>query len=78
MISGTNRTTESSYKAAECIAQRGKPFTDGVFIKKAFLGCANVLIDDLPNKSIIFPRIQDMPVSARTIERRNTDIAKDR
>ena len=32
VISGANRTTESSYKTAECIAQRGKPFTDGVFI----------------------------------------------
>ena len=27
VISGANRTTESSYKAAECIAQHGKPFT---------------------------------------------------
>ena len=77
VISGANRTTESSYKAAECIAQHGKPFTDGVFIKEAFLSCADVLFDDLPNKNTIISRIQDMPVSARTIERRITDIAKD-
>ena len=77
VISGPNRTTECSYKAAECIAQHGKPFTDGVFIKEAFLSCADVLFDDLPNKSTIISRIQDMPVSARTIERRITDIAKD-
>ena len=77
MISGANRTTESSYKAAESIAQHGKPFTDGVFIKEAFLSCADVLFDDLPNKSTIISRIQDMPVSARTIERRIIDIAKD-
>ena len=77
MISGANRTTESSYKAAECIAQHGKPFTDGVFIKEAFLNCADVLFDDLPNKSTIISRIQDMPVSDQTIERRITDIAKD-
>ena len=77
MISGANRTTESSYKAAECIAQHGTPFTDGVFIKEAFLSCADVLFDDLPNKSTIISRIQDMPVSARTIERRITDVAKD-
>ena len=42
-----------------------------------FLSCADVLFDDLPNKSTIFSRIQDMPVSARTIKRRITDIAKD-
>ena len=77
MISGVNRTTESSYKSAECIAQHGKPFTDGVFIKEAFLSCADVLFNDLPNKSTIILRIQDMPVSVRTIERRITDTAKD-
>ena len=76
VISGKNRTTESSYKAAECIAQHENPFTDKVFIKEAFLSCADVLFDDLPNKSII-SRIQDMPVSARTIERRITGIAKE-
>ena len=76
VISGTNRTTESSYKAADCIAQHGKPFTDGVFIKEAFLSCADIMFDDLPNKSTIVLRIQDIPISARTIERRITDIAK--
>ena len=77
MISGANRTTKNSYKAAQCIAQHGKLFTDEVFIKEAFLNCADVLFDDLPNKSIIISRIQDIPVSARTIERRIIDIAKD-
>ena len=77
MISGANRTIESSYKAAECIAQHGKPFTEGVFIKEAFLSCVDVLFDGLPNKSTIISRIQDMPVSARTTERRITDIVKD-
>ena len=44
---------------------------------EAFLSCADVLLDDLPNKSSIISRIQDMPVSARAIERRIKDIAKD-
>ena len=34
VISGANRTTKSSYKAAECIAQHGKLFTDRVCIYK--------------------------------------------
>ena len=50
VIFGANRTTESSYKAAECIAQHGKLFTDGVFIQESFLICADVLFDDLRNK----------------------------
>ena len=77
MFSGANRTTESSYKATECIAQHGKPFTNGVPINEAFLSCADVLFDDLPNKSTIISRIQDMPVSVRTIERHITDMAED-
>ena len=64
VISGANQTTESSYKAAECIAQHRKPFTDGVFIKEAFLSYTDVLFDDLCNKSTIILRIQDMSVSA--------------
>ena len=77
MISGANRTTKSSYKAAEYIAQHGTPFIDGVFIKEAFLSCADILFDDLPNKSNIILRIQDITVSAWTIERCITDIAED-
>ena len=53
----SDRTTESSYKTAECIAQLRKPFTDRVFIKEAFLSCADVLFDDLPDKSTIISRI---------------------
>jgi len=37
-IQSTNQTTESSYKIAESIAKHGKSFTDGVFVKEAFLG----------------------------------------
>ena len=43
----------------------------------AFLSYADVLFDDLLNKSTIISRIRDMAVSARKIERRITDIAKD-
>ena len=77
VISGANQTIESCYKVAECIGQHGKPFTDRVFINEAFLNCADVLFDDLPNESTIISRIQDMPVSARLIQRHITDIAKD-
>ena len=79
MNSGANRTTESSYKAAECVAQHGKPFIYGVFTvqkKEAFLSCANVVFDHLPKENAIISRIQDMLVSARTTERRITNIAK--
>ena len=44
MIHSTNRTIESSYKVAEAIAKNGKPFADGVFVKEAFLNCAEVFV----------------------------------
>ena len=44
------RKIEGSYKVAESIAKYGKPFIDGVFVKEAFLSCAEVLLDDLPSK----------------------------
>ena len=46
-------------------------------MKEAFFSSVNTLFDDSPNKSTIISRIQVIPVSARTIERRITDIPKD-
>jgi len=77
VIHSTNGKTESSCEVAECLAKHGKPLTDGMSIKEAFLSCADVLFDDLPNKRTIISRIKDMLVFPWTIERRITDIAKD-
>ncbi|XP_042891739.1 general transcription factor II-I repeat domain-containing protein 2A-like [Penaeus japonicus] len=70
-----NSATEASYKLALCIAKHGKPFTDGDFIKAAFLKCSEVLFNDMPNKDLIISRIRDMPVSPRTVERRISEMA---
>ena len=48
-----------------------------MFVKEAFVNCAEVLFDDLPNKCIIISRIKDMPISLRTVERRIVDMATD-
>ena len=77
VIRDTNQTIEGNYKVAEVIAKHGKPFTDGMFVKKAFLRCAEMLFDDLPNKCTIIVRIKDMPVSSRTEERRITNMSTD-
>ena len=76
-IRSTNQTTESNYKVAECIAKREKPFTDGHFIKEVFINCSEVLFEDLPNKNVIFSRIKNLSVSARTVERRVEDMVAD-
>ena len=76
-IRSTNQTMKSSYKVAECIAKRGKPFTDGDFIEEVFINCSEVLFEDLTNKNVILSRIENLPVSARTVERCVENMAVD-
>ncbi len=64
-----NHATEASYRIAHCIAKHGKPFTDGEYIKEAFLSCSDTLFENLPNKETIKTRIKDIPTSARTVQR---------
>ena len=71
------QSTESSYKVAECIVSRGKPFTDGDFMKEVRINCSEVLFKELPNRNIILSRIKNLPVSAQTVERRVEDMAAD-
>ena len=69
--------TEASYNLASCIAKHGKPFTDGEYIKEAFLSCAETLFHNFPNRDTIKARIKDMPTSARTVQRRIHEMAGD-
>jgi hypothetical protein len=71
-----NKATECSYKIAQCVALKGKPFTDGEYIKEIFVSSAEILFSDLPNKESIMSRIKEIPVSARSIERRISDLAE--
>ena len=68
--------TEASYRIAHCIAKHGKPFTDGEFIKEAFLSCSDALFESLPNKETIKSRIKDIPTSARSVQRRIDEMAE--
>ena len=47
VIRSTNPTIKGNSKVAEVIAKNGKPFTNGMFVKEAFLNCAKVLFDHL-------------------------------
>ena len=68
--------TEASYCIAHCIAKHGKPFTDGEFIKEAFLSCSDALFESLPNKETIKSRIKDIPTSARSVQRHIDEMAE--
>ena len=75
-VGSKNKATECSYKIAQCVALKGKFFTDGEYIKETFLKSDEILFGDLPNKEIIVSLITAIPVSARSVERRITDLAE--
>ena len=60
----------ASFAGSLAIVRNGKPFTDGEYAKTFMLDVADELFDDLPNKDKIIKRIQDMPLSARTVHDR--------
>lgn len=70
-------STKSSFIASLNIAKYGKPFMDGEFLKNTFLECADSLFDDFKNKNDILKRIKEMPLSARTVQRRIEEMSKD-
>jgi CDGSH-type Zn-finger protein len=76
VIGTKNKATECSYKIAQCVASKGKPFTDGEFVKETFLSSAEILFIDLPNKETILSRIREIPASVRSIERHITEMAE--
>jgi hypothetical protein len=76
LIGTKNKATECSYKIAQCVASKGKPFTDREFVKETFLSSAEILFSDLPNKETVLSWIREIPASARSIERRTTDMAE--
>uniref|UniRef100_A0A3B4XJK6 HAT C-terminal dimerisation domain-containing protein n=1 Tax=Seriola lalandi dorsalis TaxID=1841481 RepID=A0A3B4XJK6_SERLL len=65
----------ASFAGSLAIVRNGKPFTDGEYAKTFMLDVANGLFDDLPNKDKIIKRIQDMPLSARTVHDRTIMMA---
>ena len=65
-----NHAAKASHRIAHFIGRNGKPFTDGKYIKEAFLCSSEVLFEGLLNKETIKSGIKYIPMSARSVERR--------
>ena len=63
--------------AAYCIAKSGKPFIDGEFLKETFLMVSKELYSNFTNKNEILQKIKEMPLSARTVQRRINTMNED-
>ncbi len=59
------------------IAKRGKPFTDGEYIKDRFINTAMHLLRELKNKDEIIKKVKNVPLSAKTMRDRALKLAHD-
>ncbi|GFV12323.1 SCAN domain-containing protein 3 [Trichonephila clavipes] len=60
----------ASFVFSQEIAKRGKPYTDGEYIKNSFINASEELFQDFKNKADILKRIKELPLSAKTIKDR--------
>ncbi|GFW75578.1 SCAN domain-containing protein 3 [Trichonephila clavipes] len=60
----------ASFVFGQEIAKRGKPYTDGEYIKNCFINASEELFQDFKNKADILKRIRELPLSAKTIKDR--------
>lgn len=75
-IGGCSNITAASFDASNVIAKHGKPFSDGEYLKEAWLKCAPNLFEDFENKQKIIQRINDMPLARNTVKHRIIEMAK--
>ncbi|XP_035223823.1 zinc finger BED domain-containing protein 5-like [Stegodyphus dumicola] len=52
------------------IAEKGKPFTDGEYVKDCFIRASEELFRNFKKKPELFKKIKDMPLSAKTVQDR--------
>lgn len=62
--------------AALEIVKRGKPFTDGEYLKELFIKTSEHLFSDFKNKGEIVQKIREMPLSAKTVRDRTIKMAE--
>ena len=64
----TVSVTHTTYKIVQEMAERGKPFTDGNFIKECTMGIGNLL---RPEKAVLF---KSMSLSASSVVQRAKEL----
>lgn len=57
------------------IAKRGRPFTDGEYVKDCFMRGAEELFRDFKNKTEIMKKIKDLPLSDKTVQDRTSKMS---
>ncbi|GFV88380.1 SCAN domain-containing protein 3 [Trichonephila clavipes] len=60
----------ASFVFSQEIAKRGKPYTDGEYIKNCSINTSEELFQDFKTKADILKRIKELPLSAKTVKDR--------
>ncbi|GBN05348.1 hypothetical protein AVEN_176545-1 [Araneus ventricosus] len=67
----SNNVNLASFALSLEIAKRGKPFTDGEYVKDCFIRASEELFRDFKNKAeIMKKKIKDLPLFAKTVQDR--------
>ncbi|XP_018578443.1 general transcription factor II-I repeat domain-containing protein 2A-like, partial [Anoplophora glabripennis] len=66
----TSNVNLASFAISLEIAKKGKPFTDGEYVKDCFIRASEELFRDFKNKPEILKKIKDLPLSAKTVQDR--------
>ena len=74
MLSNWTQSTSSvnlaSFAVSLEIAEKGKSFTDGEYVKDCFIRASEEFFRDFKNKPENLKKIKDLPISAKTIQDR--------
>ncbi|GBN03616.1 hypothetical protein AVEN_206127-1 [Araneus ventricosus] len=71
----SNNVNLVSFAVTLEFAKRGKPFTDGEYVKDCFIRASEELFRDFKNKAEIMEKIKDLPLSAKTVQDRTAKMS---
>ncbi|GBO16600.1 hypothetical protein AVEN_124060-1 [Araneus ventricosus] len=70
----SNNVNLVSFAVSLEITKRGKPFTDGKYVKDCFIRASEELFRDFRNKAEIMKKIKALPLSAKTVKDRTSKL----
>ncbi|XP_059530893.1 general transcription factor II-I repeat domain-containing protein 2A-like isoform X5 [Myotis daubentonii] len=74
-MQSSNNVNIASFVVSQEIAKRGKPYTDGEYIKSCFINASEELFRDFKNKADILNKITELPLSAKTVKDRTVQMS---
>jgi hypothetical protein len=69
-MQSSSNVNMASFVISQEIAKRGKPYTDGEYIKNCFINASEELFRGFNNKADILKKINEVPLSAKTMKDR--------